>query len=207
MAQVDPRESGETELFFRQWLRSPKSMGSVAPSSRVLARAVTRAVVRQPGQAVVELGAGTGAISRGLLASGLPPDALVMVELDPPLYEYLKRRFPKVRVIKGDATRLCELLREHGIERVGTVISGLPMVNMPRAFQQAIIDQSFAALDDGGCLLQYSYSPVAPIRAKKLGVHMELIKFVVRNLPPATLWRITPANGHDHAESIGNGGA
>jgi phosphatidylethanolamine/phosphatidyl-N-methylethanolamine N-methyltransferase len=207
MAQVNPRETGEAELFFRQWLRSPKSMGSVAPSSRVLARAVTRAVVRQPGQAVVELGAGTGAISRGLLASGLPPDALVMVELDPPLCDYLRRRFPQVRVIRGDATKLSDLLREHGIRSVGTVVSGLPMVNMPASFQRAILEQSFATLDHGGCLLQYSYSPVAPIRAKKLGVNIELIKFVVRNLPPATLWRITPMNGQYRAGSAGNGGS
>jgi len=205
MAQVNPRETGEAELFFRQWLRSPKSMGSVAPSSRVLARAVTRAVVWRPGQTVVELGAGTGAISRGLLGAGLPPEALAMVELDPPLVDYLRTRFPSIRVIKGDATRLHDLLHDHGIERVGTVISGLPMVNMPLEFQQAIIEQSFAVLDRNGCLLQYSYSPVVPIRAKKLGVHAELVKFVVRNLPPATVWRISRANGHGHGR-VRNGG-
>lgn len=207
MAQVNPRETGEAELFFRQWLRSPKSMGSVAPSSRVLARAITRAVVWRPGQMVVELGAGTGAISRGLLAAGLPPEALAMVELDQPLSDYLRKRFPAIRVINGDATRLHDLLGEHGIESVGTVISGLPMLNMPIEFQRAIVEQSFAALDQGGCLLQYSYSPVVPIRTKKLGVHAELVKFVVRNLPPATVWRLRRVNGHHRGiHAVRNGG-
>ena len=55
-----------------------------------------------------------------------------------------------------------------------------------------------------GCLLQYSYSPVCPIPARKLGVEAKLVKFVVRNVPPATVWRFcrrraahVAANGHE----------
>ena len=66
-------QTKETELFFRQWLRSPKSMGAVIPSSRVLARAVTEAVRWAPGEHVIELGAGTGAISQGLIDAGCRP--------------------------------------------------------------------------------------------------------------------------------------
>ena len=192
MSQVNVTQTKETELFFRQWLRSPKSMGAVIPSSRALARAVTREVAWRPGQVVVELGAGTGAISQGLMDSGLPPEALMMIELDRPLYEYLRERFPAVRVINGDATRLVDILRQQGVEQVGTVISGIPMVTMPLGFQRAIVEQSFAALGPDGCLLQYSYSPVAPIPARKLGVEARLVKVVMRNLPPATVWRFRP---------------
>ncbi len=192
MSQVNVTQTKETELFFRQWLRSPKSMGAVIPSSRALARAVTREVAWRPGQVVVELGAGTGAISQGLMDSGLPPEALMMIELDRPLYEYLRERFPAVRVINGDATRLVDILRQQGVEQVGTVISGIPMVTMPLGFQRAIVEQSFAALGPDGCLLQYSYSPVVPIPARKLGVEARLVKVVMRNLPPATVWRFRP---------------
>jgi phosphatidylethanolamine/phosphatidyl-N-methylethanolamine N-methyltransferase len=192
MTQVNVGQPKETELFFRQWLRSPKSMGAVIPSSRALARAVSREIVWRPGQVIVELGAGTGAISQGLMDSGLPPEALMMIELDRPLFEYLRERFPAVRVINGDATRLVDILRQQGIGEVGTVISGIPMVTMPLAFQRAIIEQSFAALGPEGCLLQYSYSPIAPIPARKLGVEARLVRFVVRNLPPATVWRFRP---------------
>lgn len=189
MSQANIGETKETELFFRQWLRSPRSMGSVIPSSRALARAVARAMDWQPGQTVVELGAGTGAISRGLLEAGLPPEAITMVELDRPLFEYLRDRFEGVRVINGDATRLADILRQQGVEKVSTVISGLPMVNMPLEFQRAIVEQSFAATGSKGALLQYSYSPVCPIPAKKLGVSAELVRYVLRNVPPATVWR------------------
>lgn len=207
MNQVNIGQTKEAELFFRQWLRSPKSMGAVIPSSRALARAVTRAISWRPGQVVVELGAGTGAISQGLLESGLPPEALMMIELDRPLFEYLRERFPTVRVFNGDATRLVDIVRQQGIEDVGTVVSGLPMVTMPLEFQRAIIDQSFEVLGPEGSLLQYTYSPIVPIPAKKLGVEAKLVNVVVRNLPPATLWRFRPRRAHGRADGRANGHA
>jgi phosphatidylethanolamine/phosphatidyl-N-methylethanolamine N-methyltransferase len=193
MSQV--QEVKETELFFRQWLRSPKSMGSILPSSMALARAVTSAVAWEPGQTVVELGAGTGAISQGLLEKGMPSDALMMIELDEQLYDYLRNRFPGVRVVHGDATRLSEIVAEQEICAVSTVVSGLPMVNMPFDFQRAIVEESVKSLLPSGYLLQYSYSPLSPIPAKKLGVKAELVRFVLRNVPPATVWRFRPLQG------------
>ncbi len=183
----------EAELFFRQWLRSPKSMGSVTPSSKVLARALTEAVVWRPGQTVVELGAGTGPITQGLIDGGLPPDAIMTIELDRSLVDYLRARFPKVRVVHGDATRMDELVQEQGVEDVSTIISGLPMVNMPFEFQRAIIEPAFKILKGDGFMLQYSYAPFAPIRARRLGVRAELIRYVLRNLPPASVWRFRRA--------------
>ena len=103
MSHLNVSQTKETELFFRQWLRSPKSMGAVIPSSRVLARAVTEAVQWRPGQHIVELGAGTGAISQGLIDSGLPPEALMMIELDQPLFRYLRGRFPAVNRFRARA--------------------------------------------------------------------------------------------------------
>ena len=51
------------------------------------------------------------------------------------------------------------------------------------------------ALGPGGCLLQYTYSPISPIPAKKLGVEAKLVRFVIRNVPPATVWRFRPLAG------------
>jgi phosphatidylethanolamine/phosphatidyl-N-methylethanolamine N-methyltransferase len=205
MNHLRVNQAKETELFFRQWLRSPKSMGAVIPSSRVLARAVTEAVRWEPGQHVIELGAGTGAISQGLIDAGLPPEALMMIELDRPLFDYLRTRFPAVRVVNGDATRLVDIVRQQGITEVSTVISGLPMVTMPLAFQRAIIEQSLELLGSDGCLLQYSYSPVSPIPARKLGVEAKLVKFVVRNVPPATIWRFRRRRVERGRRAAGNG--
>ncbi len=181
----------EGGLFFRQWLRSPKSMGSMIPSSRALARAMARAVAWRPGQTVVELGGGTGAISKGLIAAGIPREALLVVELDTELYQFLKQELEGVRVVQGDATRLDEILERQGITEVGTVISGVPMVGMPMSFKRTIVEQAFRAMGDDGVLIQYTYSPVPSIPPRPFGLRAELAAYVLRNIPPAAVWRYT----------------
>ena len=181
----------EGELFFRQWLRSPKSMGSVLPSSRVLAKAIAAEIAWQPGQYVVELGGGTGAITQGLIDHGIPRDRIVVIELDGSLYSYLKERLTGCTVIQGDATRLDEILARHKVGEIGTVLSGLPMVGMPEAFQRAIVEQSFKVMKPGSFMLQYSYSPIAPVPAAKLGITAKIARYVLWNFPPAAVWRYT----------------
>ncbi len=181
----------EGGLFFRQWLRSPKSMGSMIPSSRALGRAMAGAVVRRPGQFVVELGGGTGAISKGLIEVGIPRDKLLVIELDGELAQFLKQELDGVRVVQGDATRLDEILERLGIEDVGTVISGLPMVGMPLEFKRAIVERSFEAMGDDGVLIQYTYAPVPSIPPRTFGLRAQMVAYVFRNIPPASVWRYT----------------
>jgi len=179
----------EGEVFFKHWLRSPKSMGSVIPSSKALARAIAKEVTWKPGQVVIELGGGTGAITQGLIDNGIPRENLVVVELETHLFDYLKGRFPHSLVIQGDATRLDEIIDRNGIGEVGTVISGLPMLGMPFEYHKAIVEQGFKAMAEGSVMLQYSYSPVTPVPAEKLGIKAEMARYVVWNVPPATVWR------------------
>lgn len=181
----------ENELFFRHWLRKPKEMGSIMPSSPFLARAMADVVAARTRPTLIELGGGTGPITHGLLRAGVPADKLVVIELEPHLHDYMRRRFPNVRVILGDATRLTDILQEHGIDDVGAVVSGIPMVNMPQDFQRAIVSQAFNVLPEDGFLVQYSYSPVAPIKHKLLGLEAKRMKYVLRNIPPASVWRFT----------------
>lgn len=182
----------EGELFFRRWLSSPKSMGSIWPSSRALAHAIAQCVAIDRDEKVVELGGGTGAITQGLIEHGIPADQIMVIELDPSLATYLKRRLPGCEVVQGDATRLGELLGDLGISRIGAVVSGLPMVGMPVEFQQAIVQQALSVLGPDRPYLQYSYSPVPPIPTRRLGVRARLMRYVLWNLPPATVWRIMP---------------
>lgn len=180
------REGG---VFFKQWLRAPKEMGSVLPSSKSLARAMAGEVAWQPGQHVVELGGGTGAITQGMIDRGIPADRLVVVEYASDLFEYLRERFPQSRVIQGDATRLDEILHRLQISNVGTVISGLPMVGMPHEFREAVVRQCFKAVRNVGPVLQYSYSPVSPVRTQALGITSHIARFVPLNVPPAFVWK------------------
>ena len=190
------RATDKTEeriLFFRRWLANPLRVGSIIPSSSALAQLVASHIQRGADDYIVELGAGTGAITRGLLAAGLPEDRLVLVELDPAMASVLAKQFPGVQMIVGDATKLPEILpaRIHG--HIGTVISGLPVLGRPLEFQQAIVDAAFAVVNPGGPMLQYTYSPISPLPRKRLGLTGKLLGWATNNLPPASVWRFTRA--------------
>ena len=68
-----------TVLFLRQWLRDPRSIAAIAPSGRELARRIAGAVGRGA-KSVVEIGAGTGAVTQALLDSGVPAGGLLVIE-------------------------------------------------------------------------------------------------------------------------------
>src|SRR3977135_1255310 len=110
-----------TTLFLKRWLRRPFAMGAVVPSGRLLAEAMadtTKAVLAgRPGY-IVELGAGTGEVTKALLAAGIAPERLALVERDPELARFLRRHFPGPRIIQGDAARLPRLLADHGVASV-----------------------------------------------------------------------------------------
>jgi len=95
--------------FFRSWLDNPAIAGAVSPSgvSGAYDGALCRSTESGP---IVELGPGTGAITEALLERGIAPGRLFLVEFDPGFCKLLKRRFPGIHVIKGDAYNLTETL-------------------------------------------------------------------------------------------------
>jgi phosphatidylethanolamine/phosphatidyl-N-methylethanolamine N-methyltransferase len=179
----------ETALFLTRWLKAPHRIGALAPSSRHLARAMARQVDLRHAALVVELGGGTGSITRALLAAGLAPERLIVVERDERLHQLLVDRFPAVRVLRGDAAHLVALLRRLGVTRVSAVVSSLPLLSMPKRLRHRIVEQCFALLDDHGSLVQFSYGLTSPLPAREFPVSGKLTDRVWRNFPPAAVWR------------------
>src|SRR6185295_1846033 len=95
----------ESRLLFKLWLKNPRKIGAVAVSSAELAGAMARQVPRGPGW-VVELGGGTGSVTKALIKSGISREKLIVVERDPTLHKLLQERYPGVKVLLGDAGRL-----------------------------------------------------------------------------------------------------
>ncbi len=171
--------------FLRALLSNPRSVGACCPSSPRLARAVAEAVDATSGL-VVELGGGTGALTSALLARGVPPQRLIVVERDPILARHLRDRFRGIRVIRGDAVELARLLaHEEGGARAATVVSSLPMISLSQDDVRAIGAQICAVLERGGVLVQYTYQ-IALGHTRVPGC-FELVanRRVWVNLPPA----------------------
>jgi phosphatidylethanolamine/phosphatidyl-N-methylethanolamine N-methyltransferase len=97
--RVDRRQATNTSLFFKRWLANPLQMGSVIPSSPSLCNRIAALVERAPDEVVLEIGAGTGVISRALLAAGVPAEKLAVVEIVPEMAAHLRDVLPGVNVI------------------------------------------------------------------------------------------------------------
>ena len=181
-------------MFFRRWIANPLQMGSIVPSSPSLCGRVVRQVRRAPNEVVVELGAGTGVISRALLESGLPADKLFVVEIVPAMAEHLRRVLPGVNVVEGDARSLAELLPAAVRGKIGTVVCGIPLVLLPLAEQARFID-AIESVAPGRGFLHYSYCVTSPLPAQKHSLAAKREAWTPRNFPPASVWRYTPASG------------
>lgn len=173
--------------FWSAWLRGPHRVGAVAPSSPALARAMTAAVSPHSTGMVVELGAGTGAITRHL-AEAFGPERLLIIERDAHLAQHLRREFPKYTVLTADARHLVNALQGRPCH---AVISALPLLSLPEDDRSAIIAAIADAIGEHGQFIQFTYGLGAPVPAQdchnnRLIGHRQ--RFILWNLPPATVW-------------------
>ena len=190
------RRRSELALFLRRWLAHPLRIGAIAPSAPALARAMAEAARTEltDGNMVVELGPGTGSVTRALVAAGVPEERLVLVERDRHLHAWLEGRFPRAHVLLSDARQLDEILPAGQAGRVSTVVSSLPLNSLPRRERDEIVRAAFRVLSDDGSLVQYTYGVPSPLPCEALGLTGRRVKFAAANLPPATVWRFSRAS-------------
>jgi len=186
-------KTANKSLFFKRWLANPLQMGSIIPSSATFSRMIAERAVRGPDEVVVELGAGTGVITRALLAAGVPAEKLVVIEIVPDMAAHLRRALPGVQVICGDGFELPKVLEQAKAGRVGDVICGIPLVMLPFDAQQKIVSAMLAASPVRG-FLHLSYCITSPLPSAKLGLTGRRQAWTIKNFPPGGVWRYAPIN-------------
>lgn len=179
----------EGGAFLRQWAEHPRSIGAIAPSGPILAARMASLVPQGPGL-VIELGPGTGAVTRALLRGGVDPRDLILLEYAPDFCRTLRRRFPKLTVMEGDAACLCELLAPQ-LSRapVRAIVSSLPLVSLPEHVRAAIIRQMRACVAQHGVIIQFTYALWSPSVLQQTGCARDVCRFALCNLPPAKVER------------------
>ena len=178
--------------FFRSWISNPMQVSAIAPSSLRLARLMTREIEALD-EPILELGPGTGVFTRALLARGVRESDLTLIEFGSEFVDVLSQRFPEARIVQMDAGRIAGsgLFEE---APVGAVVSGLPLLSMSPAQVTAIVSGAFSVLREDGAFYQFTYGPRCPVpRAilEQLGLQARRIGGTVRNLPPASVYRIS----------------
>ena len=172
-------------LFAKEMLVNPRAIGAACPSSKQLARTMAQQLQKhQKDGMVIELGGGTGTITRALLHQGITPERLITVEQSPALAAHLRHQFPHIRVIEGDACQLKQLLG-HDAKKVRAIVSGLPLRSLPQPVVRSIMQQIHQILPTGGVFVQFTYNLRSPSsnQAKYLS-HIDT-QMVWHNFPPA----------------------
>jgi phosphatidylethanolamine/phosphatidyl-N-methylethanolamine N-methyltransferase len=179
-------------VFLKQILRNPFGIGAVVPSSQKLARLMVEKIAPQASDVVVELGPGTGVFTRELLARGVIPANLILVEFNKEFVKFLRHEFPQIRIVEGGAQDLPQLLKALGQGAVRKIISGIPLRSMKPLDRQLIAKAVAAALEPGGAFVQFTYfraSPLPKLVAAEVGLAGYCVGSAMSNVPPAFVWQ------------------
>lgn len=185
----------DTTAFFKAWLGDPSRIGSLVPSSAKLADLITRSVDTTGGP-VLELGPGTGVFTRKLLERGTRQQDLTLVEFGADFAHALQQRFPDANVVCLDAGRLWHARSDFPLHIAA--ISGLPLLSIPPRNVFRILRSTFELLRPGSSLFQFTYGWRCPVPTEiltRLDLEAQRIGTVVRNFPPASVYRISRREG------------
>jgi phospholipid N-methyltransferase len=178
-------QNSEGALFIKEFIKSPRTIGAIYPSSRRLAKRMAKEVVVNENDIVIELGAGTGRVTKALLKHGISPRQLVVIERSPKLADTLRKKFSLVSVIEGNAANLLDLLNEYDQSHIRYIISSLPFRSLLPTITNAVMQQITQLLGSNIKLVQFTYS----LRSKQPNyfADFKLLKssIVWSNIPPA----------------------
>lgn len=184
-----PKELIQDELvFFREWIGNPLRTGALSPSSRKLARAMAAEIDPDTTGAVLELGPGTGVFTKALLDHGIAEERLVLVEANRDFARMLGRRFPKARIVCGDAYAIDRHLDELGERSLSGIITGLPLLTKPVGQRVSLVEACLDHAVPGAPLVQFTYALQPPVPASLGSYDVRRASRVLLNFPPATVW-------------------
>jgi len=192
-AQAGGTPKGDALLFFRNFFRHPRMLGSIIPSSRFLIKQLLQPIDWEKARVIVEYGPGVGGITAEILRRMRPDARLIAIEMNPEFVSFLREKIadPRLRIIQGSASDARRVLAELSLERADYIISGIPYSLIPVPLRQEILQQSRQLLHPDGALLVYQFSDaVLPYLKSSFGsVHQN---FQLLNILPARIFHCTP---------------
>jgi phospholipid N-methyltransferase len=183
----------ENLQFLQAFLKNPGKVGAIAPSSPELAAIMLQGIQPDDHNIVLELGVGTGAITKYLRDIIPSKDSYLGLELDPNLVKTINEKYPDMNVICGNAAECYSIHKESGLGKVRYLVCCLPFVSLPRQVSDAVLVEIQKFMDEG-CelrIFQYAHGYYLPPAIKL----REALKnrygksrrspLVLKNVPPA----------------------
>lgn len=180
--------------FLEEYIRNPKTIGAVAPSSKYLAENMIKNIDFSHCSAIAEYGAGTGIFTAEVIRHKKSDTKFLVIERNERFYRILHNRFAKchnVFVIHGNAQNLRKYMKKYNISTMDYIISGLPFASLPSDISHRILAETRKIIaESGGKFITFQYTLF------KVGLFrrfFDIVRtdFTLQNIPPAFVLAMT----------------
>ncbi len=177
----------ELSNFIKQYLKNPKTVGAVAPSSEKLAYKMIEDINFLNASCIIEYGPGTGVFTEKILNKKKDSTIFIAIEYNKDFYEILKDRFKEENnfiLVNGSAENLKEYIYRYNIDNIDYIVSGLPFTSLPDSMSRKILSATKEVLGTKGEFITFQYTL---LKMKLFRDYFRNIKRkrVFLNLPPA----------------------
>ncbi|MEJ7623436.1 MAG: rRNA adenine N-6-methyltransferase family protein [Pyrinomonadaceae bacterium] len=183
----------ENLQFLQAFLKNPGKVGAIAPSSPDLVAEILQGIEPDDHNIVLELGVGTGAVTKILRDLVPSRESYLGIELDRELVETLNNNFPDMNIIRGNAAEAYAIHERTGLGKVRYLVCCLPFVSLPKETSDLVLLEIQKFMDEG-CelrMLQYAHGyflpPAIKLREFLKGRYGKSTRspLVLKNVPPA----------------------
>ncbi len=184
-----PSRSKQALFFARNFLKHPRMVGSVVPSSRFLIDRMLSKVDWERSEVVMEYGPGVGIFTSAILRRLRPDATLVAIEMNSEFVQFVGTwvRDPRLVLVQGSAADADQMLAARGLPRANYIISCLPYAAMSPEDRDAILRTAHRVLRPGGAFISYHYTPAMLPSLQSIFGNV-CRDFEPLNIPPAWLF-------------------
>lgn len=172
--------------FLSEYLKSPRTVGAIAPSSEKLADKMIGPILSKA-NCIIEYGPGTGVFTNKILSKIGQNTTLMLIEYNEEFYNKLKEKYMSYRnviVINDTAENVKKYIDQYDIKEVNYIVSGLPFTSLPVEISDKILRETREVLSHDGYFITFQYTLLKKEYIKSFFKEIE-IERVLFNFPPA----------------------
>ncbi|PGO53772.1 class I SAM-dependent methyltransferase [Priestia megaterium] len=173
--------------FIQEYIRHPRTVGAIMPSSRSLAKQMVNPIPFEKITCIVEYGPGTGVFTEEIVQNKRKDTIFLAIEANEAFYKMLKKKYGQIEnmyIIHGSAENIGDYLKQYDIEKVDYIVSGLPFTSLPGTVSTQILKKTATLLGSEGKFITFQYSKVKRSFFKSFFNTIQYER-VYRNVPPA----------------------
>ncbi len=176
-----------TMKFLIEYIKSPRTIGAIAPSSKKLAEKMVSSIDFDSAECIIEYGPGTGIFTDKLVKEKKEHTMLILLEYNENFCKKLKEKyidFNNIIVVNDSAENIDKYLKQYKFEKADYIISGLPFTSLPKDVSNNILNKTRDVLKQEGLFITFQYTLLKKGYINNYFRDISLEKVIV-NVPPA----------------------